>query len=92
MAASYSQIGSLVAERSGPVAEIVTWHTRALEIRLRIGAPQAVNNLRQLLPYRRELGAESFAALLARITDDVELVEAIPSLLDQIDAAKGDPA
>ena len=89
MATSYSQIGSLVAERGGPVAEIVAWRIRALAIRLRIGVPQAVNNLRQLLPYRRELGAEPFAALLAQITDDVELAEAIPGLLDQVDAAEG---
>jgi Tetratricopeptide repeat len=90
IATSYSQIGSLVAERGGPVAEIVSWHIRALAIRLRIGVPQAVNNLRRLLPYRRELGAEPFAALLAQITDDAELVEAIPGLLDQVDAAEGD--
>ena len=89
MATCYSQIGSLVAERGGPVAEIVAWHIRALAIRLRMGVPQAVNDLRQLLPYRRELGAEYFAALLAQITDDVELVEAIPGLLDQVDAAEG---
>ena len=89
MAASYSQIGSLVAERGGPVADIAAWHIRALAIRLRIGVPQAVNNLRQLLPYRRELGAEPFAALLTQITDDVELVEAIAGLLDQVDAAEG---
>jgi len=79
-----------VAERGGPSAEIVAWHVRALAIRLRVGVPQAVNNLRQLLPYRRELGAESFAALLAQISEDVELVEAIPGLLDQVDAAEGD--
>ena len=90
MATIYSQIGSLVAERGGPVADIVAWHIRALAIRLRIGVPQAVNNLRQLLPYRRELGAESFAALLAQITDDVGLVEAIPGLLDQVGTAEGD--
>ena len=90
MATSYSQFGSLVAERGGPVADIVAWHIRALAIRLRIGVPQAVNDLRQLLPYRRELGAEPFAALLAQITDDAELVEAIPGLLDQVDAAEGD--
>ena len=89
MATCCSQFGSLVAERGGPVADIVAWHIRALAIRLRIGVPQAVNNLRQLLPYRRELGTESFAALLAQITDDVELVEAIPGLLDQLDAAEG---
>ena len=90
MATSYSQLGSLVAERGGPVADIVAWHIRALAIHLRIGVPQAVNNLRQLLPYRRELGAEPFAALLAQITDDAELVEAIPGLLDQVDASEGD--
>ena len=90
MATSYSQIGSLVAERGGPVADIVAWHIRALAIRLRIGVPQAVDNLRQLLPYRRELGAVRFAALLAQITDDAELIEAIPGLLNQVGAAEGD--
>ena len=90
MATCYSQFGSLVAERGGPVTDIVTWHIRALAIRLRIGAPQAFNNLRQLLRYRREMGAEPFAALLAQITDDAELVEVIPGLLDQVDAAEAD--
>ena len=90
MATSYSQFGSLVAERGGPVAEIVAWHIRALAIRLRIGVPQAIANLGQLLPYRRELGAEPFAALLAQITDDAELIEAIPGLLNQVGAAEGD--
>jgi hypothetical protein len=90
MATSCSQFGSLVAERGVPVADIVAWHIRALAIRLRIGVPQAIANLGQLLPYRRELGAEPFAALLAQITDDAELVEAIPGLLNQVGAAEDD--
>ena len=87
VATTYSQFGNLAAERRSPSAEIVAWNVRALSIRLRLRVPQAVNNLRQISPYRRELGAEPFAALLAHLTNDAELIEAIPSLLDQIDAA-----
>jgi tetratricopeptide (TPR) repeat protein len=92
MATVYHQLGELASEQGSPGADIVAWNVRALAIRLRLGAPQAVNNLRRILPYRRELGAEAFAALLAEITDDAELLAAIPRLLDRIDAADGETA
>ena len=87
-----SQLGNLASERGRPGADIVAWNVSALAIRLRMGVPQAVNNLRRISPYRRELGAEAFAALLAEITDDTELLAAIPGLLDQFDAADGETA
>jgi tetratricopeptide (TPR) repeat protein len=88
MASSWSQLGILATDRGDPVAEIVDWHVRALWIRLRIGVPEAAIDLRKLAFWRRELGAKPFAALLAKITDDTELIEAIPGLLDQQDAAE----
>jgi tetratricopeptide (TPR) repeat protein len=57
VAATCSQLGNLEEERGGSVATAVTWHVKALMIRLRLGVPQAVNNLRRLAAYRRELGA-----------------------------------
>jgi tetratricopeptide (TPR) repeat protein len=92
MATTYSQLGNLASERGGPGADIVAWNVSALAIRLRLGIPQTLNNLRRISPYRRELGAEAFAALLAEITDDTELLAAIPGFLDQVDAADGKTA
>ena len=87
MATSYSQLGNLGADRGAPAAAVIAWHVRALAIRLQLGVPQAVNNLRRLVAYRRELGAEPFTGLLAQATEDTELAETITSLLDQVDAA-----
>ena len=87
MATSYSQLGNLGADRGGPAAAVITWHVRALAIRLQLGVPQAVNNLRRLAACRRELGAEPFTGLLAQAAGDTELAETITSLLDQVDAA-----
>ena len=89
MANSYSQLGILEADRDGPATTAIAWHVKALGIRLRLGVPQAVIDLRRLAIHRREFGAERFAMLLARTTDDAELIEAIPSLLNQVDAAEG---
>ena len=87
MATSYSQLGILENERGGPATAAVTWHVKALAIRLRLGVPQAVNNLRRLAAYRRELGPEPFTGLLAQAAGDTDLAETITSLLDQVDAA-----
>ena len=87
MATSYGRFGILDADRHAPAAAVIAWHVKALAIRLRLGVPQAANNLRRLAAYRRELGAEPFAGLLAQATDDTELAETITSLLDQVDAA-----
>jgi len=87
MASSYSQLGNLGADRGAPAAAVIAWHVRALAIRLRLGVPQAVNNLRRLAACRRELGAEPFTGLLAQAAGDTELAETITSLLDQADTA-----
>ena len=70
MATSYHQLGNLEAERGGPVTRAVTWHVMALAIRLRLGIPQAMNNLRRLAAYRRELGPEPFTGLLTQAAGD----------------------
>ena len=86
-ATTYSQLGNLEIERGGPVTTAVTWHVKALAIRLRLGVPQAMNNLRRLAAHRRELGPEPFTGLLAQASGDTDLTETITSLLDQVDAA-----
>ena len=92
MATSYSQLGNLGADRAAPAAEVIAWHVKALSIRLQLGVPQAVNDLRRLAAYRRELGAEPFTGLLAQAAGDTELAETITSLLDQADATGDGPA
>src|SRR2546427_5927043 len=57
MAASCSQLGILEKERGGSATAAVTWHVKALAIRLRLGVPQAEIDLRRLAARRRELGA-----------------------------------
>jgi tetratricopeptide (TPR) repeat protein len=85
IADSYNRLGNLDMERGGSVAAAVTWHVRALAIRLSIGVPQAGNNLRRLAAQRRELGAEAFTRLLTQAAGDADLTETITSLLDQVD-------
>ena len=84
IAISYSQLGSLEEERGGSHAAAVTWHVRALVIRLRLGVPQADNNLRRLAAYRRELGAGPFTSLLTQAAGGTDLAETITSLLGQL--------
>jgi hypothetical protein len=57
-------------------------------IRLRLGAPQAANNLRRLAALRSNLGLKRFTSLLSQAIGDTKLAEAITSLLDQLDAAE----
>ena len=85
MATSYSQLGNLEEERGDSLAAAVTWHARALVIRLRLGVPQAENNLRRLAAYRRELGAGPFTGLLTQAAGDTDLAETITSRLGQLD-------
>jgi len=87
MAASYSQLGDLEADRHGPAAAVIAWHLKALTIRLRLSVPQAVNNLRRLSAYRREIGGESFTSSLLQAAGDVDLAKTITTLLDRVDAA-----
>ena len=60
---------------------------KALAIRLRLGLPQAMNELRRLAAHRRELGPQPFTGLLAQTASETRLTETITSLLDQVDAA-----
>jgi tetratricopeptide (TPR) repeat protein len=87
-ASGYSQLGNLEKERGGSVAAAVTWHVKALVIRLRLGVPQALNNLRRLAAYRDELGAGPFTGLLTQAAGDTDLAARIMSLLDQLDKAE----
>jgi tetratricopeptide (TPR) repeat protein len=84
-ATSYSQLGNLEIECGGPIAAAATWHIKALVIRLRLGVPQAVYNLRRLAACRGELGAEPFTSLLTQAASDTDLAETIASLLDELD-------
>jgi tetratricopeptide (TPR) repeat protein len=92
MAGSYSQLGNLEKERGGSITAAIKWHVGALAIRLRLGIPQAVNNLRRLSAYRHELGAEVFTSMLIQATDSADLAETIASLLDQVDETEGETA
>ncbi len=40
MARSYHQLGILEKDRGGPAAAAITWHVKALAIRLRLGSPR----------------------------------------------------
>ncbi|MGA8456990.1 MAG: hypothetical protein WB800_16430 [Streptosporangiaceae bacterium] len=53
-------------------------------IRLRLGVPQAVIDLRRLAAYHDDLGPERFGGLLAQAAGD-SLAETIMSLLGQLD-------
>jgi len=86
MAASISQLGILEAERGAPPAAVITRHVRALAIRLRLGIPQAMIDLRRLAACRDDLGQEQFTALLTQATGDTGQAQTIMSLLDQLDA------
>jgi tetratricopeptide (TPR) repeat protein len=92
MAITYSQLGVLEAKRGGPETAAIAWHMKALAIRLRLGIPQAVDDLRRLATYRSELGPERFTSLLTQATSDTGLAEAIASQLGQLDAADSNTA
>jgi tetratricopeptide (TPR) repeat protein len=85
MATSYSQLGNLELERGGSTTTTIALHVRALVIRLRLGIPQARNNLLRLSALRRELGVGPFTSVLSATVGDTEAAEAITSLLDQWD-------
>jgi tetratricopeptide (TPR) repeat protein len=87
-----SQLGILEKERGGSATVAVTWHVKALAIRLRLGVPQAEIDLRHLAAHRRELGAGPFTRLLAQAADSTDLAEVITSLLDRVDETDGGTA
>ena len=89
IATCYNNLGSLEKKRGGSITAAVTWHVRALAIRLRLGVPQAGADLRHLAAHRSELGAEAFTRLLTQAADNADLAETITSLLDQVDKTEG---
>ena len=88
-ATSYGRLGILEKERGGSIAAAVTWHVKALAIRLHLGVPEAMINLRHLAAYCLEIGAGSFTSILTQAADDTDLVQTITSLLDQLDETDG---
>jgi len=64
----------------------------ALAIRLRLGVPKAVIDLRSLAAYRRELGNGTLGDLIAPTDSDPELTSTLGSLLDQVDEADNSEA
>jgi hypothetical protein len=87
MATTISQLGVLDADRGAPPAAIITPHTEALAIRLRLSIPQAMIDLRFLAACRADLGPDQFAALLTAVIGDTGQANTIMSLLDHLDAA-----
>jgi tetratricopeptide (TPR) repeat protein len=85
MASSYSQLGLLEEASGGQIATAITWHVRALAIRLALRAPQALIDLRRLSEHRRELGTGQFTTLLNSTSGDPDLADTITALIDQLD-------
>jgi tetratricopeptide (TPR) repeat protein len=84
MATTYCQLGILEADRGGRAGQAISWHVQALVIRLRLGVPQVVIDLRRLAAYHGDLGPERFGGLLAQAAGD-SLAETIMSLFGQLD-------
>ena len=85
MATIYTLLGVLEKERGGSITTAITWHARALTIRLRLGVPQAASNLRILRAWRRELGTKPFTRFLTQAVNSTDLAITITSLLDEVD-------
>jgi tetratricopeptide (TPR) repeat protein len=85
IARSCHNLGVLETGRGGPAAAAITWHVRALVIRLQLGVPEAANDLSCLAAYRGELGARRFRKILTGAAGHRDLAESITSLLDQVD-------
>jgi hypothetical protein len=90
MGTSYSNLGNLETDRGGSAGQAILWHVQAPEIRLRLGVPQAVSNLRRVMAIRSELGPDHFGALPARAAASTSLAaDAVTSLLDQLADGSG---
>jgi hypothetical protein len=70
MATTYSQMGVLARDRGGPADQSIALHMQALAIRLRLGVPDTVIDLRSLAEYRRELGKGTFGYLITQTGSD----------------------
>jgi len=81
----YSQLGILEKDRGAQAAAAITWHVKALAIRLRLGSPEAEIDLRRLAAYRSGIGPGAFTGVLVQAAGSPDLAEAITALLDQPD-------
>ena len=81
-------LGILMAKGRNNPALAIAWHSKALELRLSLGIPNAIFDLRPLASYRVDFGAERFSDLLAQATSDAELIQAITAGIDQLEAAE----
>jgi hypothetical protein len=87
LASGYSQMGTLEAERGGDLQQGITWHLKALAIRLQLRSPQALINLRALAAHRTSLGTELFDRQLNQAAGGSGPAETITALIDQVQAA-----
>jgi len=71
----------------GAVDRAIAWHVGALAIRLELGVPEAITDIRRLSAHRAALGPERFTDLLTEAVGDAGQAEFVMSLLDQADAA-----
>ena len=87
MAVTYRNLGILEAARGGEIDTAVAWHVKALQIGLKLNAPETIGDLRSLAGYRASLSAERFSALLTEVAGDVGFAQAITPLLDRVGEA-----
>ncbi|MGI5242590.1 tetratricopeptide repeat protein [Dactylosporangium sp. CA-139066] len=82
LAGTISQLGFLQTAGGHP-GEAVAYHLQALGIRLAIGVPHAVIDVRALKAVRTQLGAAAFAGIARRYIDD-EALGSLVALFDVI--------
>ena len=87
IANTYSALGLLETGRDA-VGIAITWHVKAVAIKLQLGLPGVRADLDQLAEHRAALGPDRFVRLLADAAGHQQ-AEAIDNLLNEMDA---DPA
>ena len=88
MATTYSMLSMLEKDRGGPASTGIALLVKALAIRISLGVPPFAMELHSLAPHRSQLGPEQFVSLLRQSTSEPGLVEAITSLLAELDEAR----
>jgi hypothetical protein len=78
VAAGTSQMGILLTAQCKP-ADAVSWHVRALAIRLELGVPQVWIDVRALKELREGLGTEQFVAAIGDRLDDANRTDLMDS-------------
>jgi tetratricopeptide (TPR) repeat protein len=81
IATTYSALGLLETGRDA-VGIAITWHVKAIAIKLRLGLPGARDDLRQLAEHRAALGPDRFVRLLTDAAGHQQ-AEAIDDLLNE---------